>query len=67
MLELYPEYSISVTLFDHVSNMSELKEMLIKGTLEAALVNATMVWYQKYSQSCFYFAVTCICCNESTY
>jgi hypothetical protein len=45
VLELYPEYSISVTLFDHVSNMSELKEMLIKGTLEAALVNATMVWY----------------------
>ncbi len=44
MLELYPEYSISVTLFDHVSNMSELKEMLIKGTLEAALVNATMVY-----------------------
>ena len=43
VLELYPEYSVSVTLFDNVSNMSELKEMLVKGKLEAALVNATMV------------------------
>ncbi|CAB3987432.1 Hypothetical predicted protein, partial [Paramuricea clavata] len=43
VLELYPEYSISVTLFDNVSNMSELREMLVKGKLEAALVNATMV------------------------
>ena len=43
VLELYPEYSVTVTLFDNVSNMSELKEMLIKGKLEAALVNATMV------------------------
>jgi hypothetical protein len=44
VLELYSEYSISVTLFDNVSNMSELREMLVKGKLEAALVNATMVW-----------------------
>ena len=43
MLELYPEYSVAVTLFNNVSNMPELKEMLIKGKLEAALVNATMV------------------------
>ncbi|XP_028398180.1 EKC/KEOPS complex subunit TPRKB-like [Dendronephthya gigantea] len=42
VLELYPEYSVSVTLF-HVTNFSELKEMLIKGKLEAALVNASMV------------------------
>ena len=43
VLELYPEYSVSVTLFNNVTNMSELKGMLIKGKLEAALVNATMV------------------------
>ncbi|XP_046841256.1 EKC/KEOPS complex subunit TPRKB-like isoform X2 [Xenia sp. Carnegie-2017] len=42
-LELYPDYSISVALFDSVSNKLQLKEMLIQGKLDAALVNATMV------------------------
>ena len=43
MLELYPDYSISVTLFSEVSNITELREMLIQGKLTAAFVNATMV------------------------
>lgn len=43
VLELYPEYNVSVTLFQDVSNTTELREMLVKGKLEAALVNATMV------------------------
>ena len=58
VLELYPEYSVAATLFDNVSNMSELKEMLIKGKLEAALVNATMVRHKKYSQTLPRRAVT---------
>lgn len=47
VLELYPEYAVSATLF-HVTNFSELKEMLIKGKLEAALVNASMVYIYIY-------------------
>lgn len=44
VLELYPEYAVSLTLFDNVSNICELKEMLMKGKVEAALINATMVF-----------------------
>lgn len=43
VLELYPEYSVSVTLFVDISNIDELRKMLVEGKLGAALVNATMV------------------------
>ena len=43
VLELYPEYTVTITLFDKVSNVGELRDMLMKGKLKVALINATMV------------------------
>lgn len=59
VLELYPEYSVSVTLFVDISNIDELRKMLVEGKLGAALVNATMVIYLLHVCLVWFFIFTC--------
>lgn len=44
-IENNPNYSMNLALFTDVTNSSELRQLIVQGKLEAALLNASMVLY----------------------
>ena len=39
----YPSYTANLALFSNVTNSNELRQLIVQGKLEAALLNASMV------------------------
>ena len=39
----YPSYTTNLALFTNVTNSNELRQLIVQGKLEAALLNASMV------------------------
>ena len=50
-MEQKADYTASLALFTDVSNSKELRELIVHGKLEAALLNASMVMYRPLSDN----------------